>query len=102
MALPTMAPSDRSAICFACAGVEMPKPTAQGMDVFSRTSFTMPPMSVVISLRTPVTPMDDTMYRKPSASFAIMATRFSLVGAMRLMNASPRARQAGANSSFSS
>ena len=54
MALPTMAPSERSAIFFACAGVEMPKPTAQGMDVFSRTSFTIPPMSVVISLRTPV------------------------------------------------
>ncbi len=102
MALPTMAPSERSAIFFACAGVEMPKPTAQGMDVFARTSFTIAPMSVVISLRTPVTPMDDTMYKKPSASLAIIATRFSLVGAMRLMKSSPRARQAGANSSFSS
>ena len=30
--------------------------------MFSHTSFTTVPMSVVISLRTPVTPMDDTMY----------------------------------------
>ena len=59
-------------------------------------------MSVVISLRTPVTPSEDTMYKKPSASRAIIATRCSLVGAMRLTKSSPRARQAGANSSFSS
>ena len=85
-----MAPSERSAIRLACAGVEMPKPTVQGMDAFSRTSLTIAPMSVVISLRTPVTPMEETIYRKPSASFAIMATRFSLVGAMRLMKLSPR------------
>ena len=31
MALPTMAPSDRAAMRAACSGVEMPKPTAQGM-----------------------------------------------------------------------
>ena len=55
-----MAPSERSAIAFACAGVEMPKPTAQGMSVFSRTTRTMEARSVVISLRVPVTPRLDT------------------------------------------
>ena len=49
----------------ACSGVEMPKPTAQGMDVDSRTSRTRAPMSVVISLRTPVTPREETIYKKP-------------------------------------
>ena len=56
-----MAPSDNPAIFFACSGVEIPKPTAQGISVFSFTNFTMAPMSVVISLRTPVTPRLDTI-----------------------------------------
>ena len=37
IAEPTMTPSDSAAIFRACSGVEMPKPIAQGMDVFSRT-----------------------------------------------------------------
>ena len=57
---PTMAPSLRPAIFFACAGSEIPKPTAQGTEVTDFTSFTMAPMSVVISERTPVTPREDT------------------------------------------
>ncbi len=55
-----MAPSLRPAIFFACAGSEIPKPTAQGTEVTDFTSFTMAPMSVVISERTPVTPREDT------------------------------------------
>ena len=61
MAEPTMAPSDRSAIRFPCSGVEMPKPTAQGISVLERISRTMLSRSVVISLRVPVTPRLDTM-----------------------------------------
>ena len=42
------------AIFAACSGVEMPKPMAQGVLVFSRTTFTMAARSVLISLRVPV------------------------------------------------
>ena len=46
----------------ACSGVEMPKPTAHGScGAASRMSVTMPPMSEVISLRTPVTPSELTI-----------------------------------------
>ena len=61
MAEPTIAPSERLAIFFACSGVEMPKPMAQGISVFSRTRETMEARSVLISLRSPVTPSDETM-----------------------------------------
>lgn len=61
MAEPTIAPSERSAIFFACSGVEMPKPMAQGISVFSRTRETMEARSVLISLRSPVTPSDETI-----------------------------------------
>ena len=60
MAEPTMTPSAFAAICLACSGVEMPKPTAQGMSRSRLTRATMAPMSVVISVRTPVTPRLDT------------------------------------------
>ena len=60
IALPTMAPSDTAAIFAACSGVEIPNPMAHGMSFASLTSFTMAPMSVVISFRTPVTPRDET------------------------------------------
>ena len=73
MAEPTIAPSDWSAIFFACSGVEIPKPTAQGISFAAFTSFTIAPISVVIWLLVPVTPREDTQYTKPSASFAIMA-----------------------------
>ena len=53
--------SERSAIFFACSGVEMPKPMAQGISVFSRTRETMEARSVLISLRSPVTPSDETI-----------------------------------------
>ncbi len=60
-----MAPSEMDAIFAAWAGVDMPKPTAHGTEVVSRMSFTIEGMSVLISLRTPVTPRLDTMYMKP-------------------------------------
>ena len=41
-----MAPSERAAIFPACSGEEMPKPTAQGTEVFSRTVATRAEMSV--------------------------------------------------------
>lgn len=58
---PTIAPSAMPAIFAACSGVEMPKPMAQGVLVFSRTTFTMAARSVLISLRVPVTPRLDTI-----------------------------------------
>ena len=56
----------------------------------------------MISLRVPVTPRLETMYRKPSASLAIMAIRSFEVGAMREIRSTPYSLQAGRNSSFSS
>ena len=97
-----MAPSAMPAIFAACSGVEMPKPMAQGVLVFSRTTFTMAARSVLISLRVPVTPRLDTIYKKPSASLAIIAMRFSEVGAIMEIRSTPYWRQRGANSSFSS
>lgn len=61
MAEPTMAPSERAAIFFACSGVEMPKPTAQGMSVLAFTSFVIAPMSVVMLALVPVTPREETI-----------------------------------------
>ena len=61
MAEPTIAPSERAAMFFACSGVEMPKPTAQGMSVLAFTSFVIAPMSVVILVLVPVTPREETM-----------------------------------------
>ena len=60
IALPTITPSDFAAIFAACSGFEMPKPIAAGMSDTLFTSSTIAPTSVVISLRTPVTPSDDT------------------------------------------
>ena len=60
MADPTMAPSDRSAMVFACSGVEIPKPIATGTFAFSRITRISGFRSVVISLRVPVTPRLDT------------------------------------------
>lgn len=98
-----MTPSACCAIFFACSGVEMPKPMAQGISgLASRTSFTMAPMSVVMSFLTPVTPREETQYTKPSASAAIFVTRSLEVGAIRLIKSMPYFRKTGANSSFSS
>ena len=58
MALPTMAPSDMDAMALACSGVLMPKPIAQGTSVTVRMLSTMAGRSVLISLRTPVTPIE--------------------------------------------
>lgn len=102
IAEPTMAPSEISAIFLACSGVEMPNPMAQGIRVFSRTTFIMAARSVLISLLTPVTPRLETIYKKPSASLAIMAMRFSDVGAMRDTRSTWYLRHRGKNSSFSS
>ena len=60
MAEPTMAPSEIPAIFRACSGVEMPKPMAQGISVFWRTTSTMEARSVLISLLVPVTPRLET------------------------------------------
>ena len=51
-----MAPSEMSAIFFACSGVEMPKPIAHGTSVFSLITLTIEARSVLISLLVPVTP----------------------------------------------
>ena len=55
MADPTMAPSDKEAIFFACSGALMPNPTAQGTSVTERIFLVIAPISVVIFVRTPVT-----------------------------------------------
>ena len=89
MAEPTIAPSETSAIFLACSGVDMPKPTAQGTFVFSRTTLTIEAMSVFISLLVHVTPRLDTIYKNPSASFAIMAILFSDVGAISDTKSTP-------------
>ena len=52
--------SEIPAIFRACSGVEMPKPMAQGMSVFWRTTSTMEVKSVLISLLVPVTPRLET------------------------------------------
>ena len=72
-----------AAIFFACSGVEMPKPTAQGMSFAAFTSFTIAPISVVIWVLVPVTPREETQYTKPFASFAIRVIRSWDVGAIR-------------------
>ena len=41
IAEPTIAPSEMSAILFACSGVEIPNPIAHGTFVFSLTTFTI-------------------------------------------------------------
>ena len=102
MAEPTIAPSEIPAIFAACSGVEMPNPMAHGTSVFSRTVSTIDSRSVLISLRIPVTPRLETIYRNPSASRAIMAILSSDVGAIREIRSTPYFRQAGRNSSFSS
>ena len=103
MADPTMTPSATAAMSRACSGVDMPKPTAHGTSgAASFARRTMAPTSVAMDERTPVTPSDDTQYRKPSASRAIMATRSSDVGATSEISSMPCARQGRANSSFSS
>lgn len=53
IALPTMAPSDSDVIFAACCGLEIPKPTAQGMSVADFTSFVIAAISVVIALLVP-------------------------------------------------
>ena len=61
IAEPTIAPSEMSAIFFACSGVDMPKPIAHGTSVFFRTTSVMEARSVFISLLIPVTPRLDTI-----------------------------------------
>ena len=64
IAEPTIIPSAILAISFACLGVEMPKPIAQGISVFSRTILIIEARSVLISFRIPVTPRLETIYKK--------------------------------------
>ena len=61
MAEPTMAPSAKSVILLACSGVDIPNPIAQGMSVALLTAATMSSRLELNDVRTPVTPMDDTM-----------------------------------------
>ena len=102
IAEPTIAPSERPAIFFACSGVEIPKPTAHGISFAFFTSFTIAPISVVISLLVPVTPSEDTQYTKPDASFAIMLILSWEVGAMREIMSMLYFLHTTSNSSFSS
>ena len=46
--------------CAACFGVLMPKPTAAGTLLLPRTTSMIEARSVLISLRIPVTPMEET------------------------------------------
>ena len=71
IALPTMAPSEMSAIFLACSGLDIPNPIAHGTLELVLMAFTMLSRSVLISLLVPVTPRLETTYMKPSASFAI-------------------------------
>ena len=89
MAEPTIAPSDTRAIASACSGLEIPKPTATGISVYLRIISTIDLISVLISLRMPVTPSEDTQYTKPSASLAIISIRFSDVGAIKDTTSTP-------------
>ena len=86
----------------ACSGPEMPKPIAQGISFAAFAVLTIAPTSVVMAMRVPVTPRDETQYRKPEASFAIMAIRSSEVGAIREIRSLSYCRQMPLNSSFSS
>ena len=89
IAEPTITPSESSAIFPACSGVEIPKPMAHGISVFSLTVFTIEARSVLIYDLVPVTTRLETIYKNPSASFAIIAMRFSDVGAIIDTNATP-------------
>jgi hypothetical protein len=62
--------------------VLIPKPTAHGTFEFSRTALIMLLISVFISLRIPVTPREETIYRKPFAFLEISFMRSSDVGAI--------------------
>ena len=68
----------------------MPKPIATGIVGFAlRTAAIMLPRSVLIWLRTPVTPKEETQYKKPFASLAIFAIRSWEVGAIKETKAKP-------------
>ena len=54
------APANNMVIFAACSGVEIPKPIAQGISVLLRTTSVIAARSVLISLRTPVTPRLET------------------------------------------
>lgn len=95
-------PSAHKAIVLACWGVDIPKPTASGMPVcFLAASAIFPASELILSL-TPVTPRLDTMYKKPSASPAILFILSFEVGATREIKGSPYSLHSGENSSFSS
>lgn len=102
MAEPTMTPSAKRAIDAACSGVDMPNPMAHGMSVTRRTAATMDSRFELNDVRMPVTPMEDTTYRNPSASEAILAILSSEVGAIMETRFTPWAVHAGCRSPFSS
>ncbi len=62
---------------------------AHGMSVALLTDSTIPSMSETNDVLVPVTPSDDTMYRKPSAWDAISWMRPSDVGATIEMSFTP-------------
>ena len=69
---PTMTPSALFAISFACSGPEIPKPIAHGTSLTCFAVLIIAPTSVVIRLLVPVTPSEDTQYKNPVASAAII------------------------------
>src|SRR5205085_4959395 len=59
--LPTITPSAISPTARACAGVEMPKPTATGTDALARTRCTVSARPGGSSSRSPVVPASETV-----------------------------------------
>ena len=99
---PTITPSETAAMAAACSGPEIPKPTAQGRSLACLAVRTMAPTSVVIELLVPVTPREETQYKKPEASFAIMVILSLEVGAIIEIRSLSYFLQIPSNSSFSS
>ncbi|GHU98049.1 hypothetical protein FACS1894211_01150 [Clostridia bacterium] len=60
IALPRITPSDTAARSRACSGVEIPNPTAHGIDETALAWRIISEMFVLILLRIPVTPSEDT------------------------------------------
>mmetsp|Transcript_14263 Transcript_14263/g.30125 ORF Transcript_14263/g.30125 Transcript_14263/m.30125 type:complete len:237 (+) Transcript_14263:1363-2073(+) len=75
MAEPTTTPSAIEPTSATCAGVEMPKPTASGSEVYLRTRLMKSPRSTGSAERAPVTPVRDTQYMNELATEASCSMR---------------------------
>ena len=102
IALPTIAPSEQEAISYACSGVAIPKPIAHGISDTFFTCSTISLIFVVILLLTPVTPSEDTQYKNPFASPAIIRILSFEVGAIIDISSIPAFSNTSLTSSFSS